>query len=58
MLGAIDVTSFTTAATDLGTAVVVVGAATVVAYVGTKGFGFVRAWIGTLFGASRGRAGG
>lgn len=58
MFAAIDLTDFTASATDLGVAVGVVGAASVVAYVGTKGFGFVRRWIGTLFGASTGKAGG
>lgn len=53
-----DLTPFTDAASDLGTAVGVVGAALVTAYVGTKTFGFVIAWIGKLFSASKGRTAG
>lgn len=58
MLGAIDITDFTTAATDLGVAVGVVGGALVTAYVATKTFGFVNAWVSKLFSASKGRAAG
>jgi len=57
MLGAIDISDFTAAATDLGTAIPLVGAALVTTFVATKGFGFVIAWVGKLFGAARGRAG-
>lgn len=44
-----DLTEFTAADTALTTAVATVGAATVGVYVATKGFGFVKAWIGKLF---------
>lgn len=57
-VGAIDVTGATGAAADLAIAVGVVGAATVTAYVATKAFPFVRQWIGKLYAASTGRAGG
>jgi len=55
MTGAIDVSLFTGAATDLGTAVGVAGTAVVAAYVATKAFPFVMKWIGKLFTASTGR---
>ena len=57
MLGAIDISGFTTSATDLGVAVGLVGAALVTTYVATKSFGFVTAWVGKLFGAAKGKAG-
>jgi hypothetical protein len=56
MLGVIDLTEFTDSATDLAVAVGVVGAALVGTYVATKSFGFVTAWVGKLFGASKGKA--
>lgn len=58
MLGAIDLTAFTSSATDIGTAVGTVGAALVTAYVATKSFGFITAWVGKLFSAGKGRAAG
>ena len=57
MLEAIDVSSFTTAGTDLLAAVAIVGVAVVGMFVATKGFGFVTAWVGKLFGAAKGKAG-
>jgi hypothetical protein len=53
-----DLTIFTSEATDLGVGIGVVGAAVVATYVATKSFGFVTAWIGKLFGSAKGRAGG
>jgi hypothetical protein len=53
-----DLAIFTSNATDLGTAIGVVGAAVVATYVLTKSFGFVTAWVGKLFGAAKGRVGG
>jgi hypothetical protein len=53
-----DLTPFTGAATDVGVAIGVVGAAIVVAYSARKTFGFVTAAIGSLFGAGKGKAAG
>lgn len=53
-----DITEFTGAATDIGVAIPLVGAAVVTAYVATKTFGFVTTWIGRLFGAGKGKSGG
>lgn len=53
-----DLTPFTSTATDVMAGIGVVGAAIVVAYSARKTFGFVTAAIGSLFGAGKGRAAG
>jgi len=58
MIGAIDLTAFEDVVTDVGVAVGVVGGALVTAYVATKSFGFITAWVKKLMDAAKGRAAG